>query len=135
MISIDLRGFIKVNFFFAFWLSLAVAAFIVIVESTGNSVPSSDVMMDGLIYIVLSLIFWVAFFRHYENHLLAFIVGFTLLIPVMGGLISEQVNDVTFNRTQLYILGYVGVSYILFAWLEWKSWFGTRISKSDMGDF
>ncbi len=131
MIRIESKGLIEANFFFAFWFGIVVITTYLLSQIVGGDRPDAETVMRGCIYIAVNLILWIVSFRHGKNHLMAFVVGFALFIPVLGQLISREVNDVSVNGTELYFFSYVGFSYIAFAWLEWKSWFGSRVSEPD----
>ena len=73
-----------------------------------------------LVVIFLDVLAWFYYYKEDEGHLIAFMIGFFLLIPVVGSLVSESVNNVKFNRIELWVLAYLGVSHILYALTNWR---------------
>lgn len=79
-----------------------------------------ETMAFPLVIITLEVLAWFIYYKDEEGHLIAFIVGFFMLLPVAGSLISESVNDIRFNRIELWLLTYLGVSHVLYSLTNWR---------------
>jgi hypothetical protein len=69
---------------------------------------------------LLTAISWFTLYRHGDGHTFSFFAGLSLLLPVVGSRISEElVGPYYSGREQLFLL-YTGISHIAYALLNWQ---------------
>ena len=72
------------------------------------------------IFTALTVVFWLSYYRCDQGHGLAFMMGVFSLVPLMGALVSEAINDVKLYQNGKILLGYIGVSHVLYGLTEWR---------------
>ena len=74
----------------------------------------------------LQVLAWLFYYRHSEGHALAFCMSVIIFTPVIGSFMSESVNDIEYADLQQYLLLYVAVSHLLYAFQGWQEWLPMR---------
>ncbi len=73
-----------------------------------------------LIIIAVEFLAWLFYYKHEEGHSIAFVIGFFLLAAIVGSIISEATNNIKYNRIELWVLAYVGISHIIYGLTNWR---------------
>jgi len=117
----------EINFVIAVWMIIIGCALQLFYFATGFPASLKSVYTlqnETLIWsasaAVTSLLAWFFYYKDNEGHVLAFIIGFYILIPVAGALISASVYNITFSKTEEIFLGYIGLSHISYSLIEWR---------------
>ena len=75
----------------------------------------------GLIVPVIVLatpLLWFAYYRHGEGHIPAFLIGFGLLVSLVGSRVSD--GQIGYGVGEQLFLLYSGVSHITYSLLNWQ---------------
>ena len=68
----------------------------------------------------LTAVLWLTLYRHGEGHTYAFFIGASLLLPVIGSHISDELIGAYYTNTEQLFLSYTGVSHIAYSLINWQ---------------
>lgn len=84
-----------------------------IAATPGRSILKTFLSASAL--VIITGVSWFTSYRHGHGQGVAFLIGFILLISVIGHYISAQVNDFNYSKLLLGLILYLSLSHILYA--------------------
>jgi uncharacterized membrane protein YhhN len=74
-----------------------------------------NIFLSASALVIVTGVSWFTSYRHGHGQGIAFLIGFILLISVIGHYLSAQVNDFNYSKLQVGFILYLSISHILYA--------------------
>ncbi|MET0005530.1 MAG: hypothetical protein ABW087_18140 [Candidatus Thiodiazotropha sp.] len=71
-------------------------------------------LIEPLILVALSVLFWFMSYKDEEGHLIAFCIGFFIIVPALGAGISEAIHGQFYRNDEELARWYIGISHVLY---------------------